>query len=117
VAKNARDLGLTERGVYYDLGAAVLPRFSELASGAAEGTFAVTGKLEVLDQLPAGDPQKAPLARFKKDYEARYRDTASGIGGLAYDCMLLVTRALERSGADRAKLRDALETTQGMAAK
>jgi branched-chain amino acid transport system substrate-binding protein len=113
VARNARELGIAVPLVY-DLGAAVLPKFIELAGGAAEGALAVTGKLEVLNHLDGSDPQRAALARFKKDYEARYREPASGIGGMAYDCMLLVARALERAGGDRAKLRDALEGMTGV---
>ncbi len=114
VAKNYRDLGF-EAKVFHDHGAAILPTFMTLAGGAAEGSFGATVKLEVIDELPANDPQKPILAKFKKDYESRYKEPASGIAGMAYDCMLLVAKGLETAGADRAKLRDAIEKLRGVA--
>ncbi len=114
VAKNYRDLGF-EAKVFHDHGAAILPTFMTLAGGAAEGSFGATVKLEVIDELPANDLQKPMLAKFKRDYEARYKEPASGIAGMAYDCMLLVAKGLETAGADRAKLRDAIEKLRGVA--
>lgn len=114
VARNYRDLGF-EAKVFHDHGAAILPTFMTLAAGGAEGSYGATVKLEVIDELPAGDPQKPILARFKQDYEARYKEPASGIAGMAYDCMLLVAKGLETAGADRGKLRDALEKLRGIA--
>jgi branched-chain amino acid transport system substrate-binding protein len=113
VAKNYRELGL-QMVFYHDQGATILPKFIELAGGAAEGAYGVAVKLEVLDELPANDPQRPVITKFKKEYERRYKETAPGIAAVAYDCLLLVTKGLETGASDRAKLRDAMEAVKGL---
>ena len=85
--------------------------FTELAGDAVEGTYMVTGKVWVADQLPASDPQKPVLESFIRSYRSRYGQDPSPIAGMAYDCMLLLAKALEKAGPQptRASVRDALE--------
>ncbi len=44
-------------------------------------------------------------------YEDTYKSPVSGFGGYAWDAMGIIANALKESGADRAKLRDAIEKT------
>lgn len=115
VSKNAQELGLPrELQMVHDHGAGSSPAFIDLAAGAAEGTVLVTAKLPVAEQLPESDPQKQTLLKYAKDYRQRTGKEPSAIGGMAYDAMLLFTKALEAAGPDRKRLRDALEATKGV---
>ncbi len=87
-------------------------KYIELAGTAANNVVFPAGKLLVADQLADNDPQKATLLAYARDFEAKYgpRNT---FGGHAWDAVQLVVRALERAGADRGKLRAAIEETRG----
>lgn len=112
VTKNAYDLGL-DLPIYHSHGIANAT-FIELASKeAAEGVAFPVGKVVVADQLPDSDPQKATLQAYAADYEAAYDAAPSTFGGHAWDGIHLALQLLEQVGPDRAKLRDALEQTQG----
>lgn len=85
--------------------------FITLAGDAANGVIFPAGKLLVADQLDDSDPQKALLLQYKKDFEAKYgAGTANTFGGHAYDALNMVVKALTSAGADKAKIRDYLET-------
>jgi len=89
-------------------------KFIELAGDAANGVELPAGRPIVVDQIPDDDPQKEVLAQFAKDFEARYGSKPDTFAGHAYDAIHLVVKGLEAAGeADRAKLRDAIEATQG----
>ena len=64
----------------------------------------------VAEELADSHPQKALLMQYKKDYEAKYNETASTFGGHAYDAMAVLAAAIEKAGADRDKVRDAIDT-------
>jgi len=89
-------------------------KFIELAGDAANGVELPAGRPIVVDQIPDDDPQKEVLAQFAKDFEAKYGSKPDTFAGHAYDAIHLVVKGLEAAGeADRAKLRDAIEATQG----
>ncbi|MFA4836142.1 MAG: ABC transporter substrate-binding protein, partial [Dehalococcoidia bacterium] len=68
------------------------------------------GKLLVADQLPASDPQKSLLVKYKADFESKYGSgTANTFGGHAYDALMMVTAALKAKGDDKAGIRDYIE--------
>ena len=70
--------------------------------------------LLVAEILPDGDAQKPVVVAYKHDYEARYKSDVSTFGGHAYDGLMLVVEAIKRAGgADKAKVRDAIEATRG----
>ena len=46
------------------------------------------------------------------EYTAKYNAPINLFGGVAWDAFQLVTQALSRSGADRARLRDEIERTR-----
>ena len=90
-------------------------KYVEQAGVAAEGILFPAGRLLVVDDLPDTQPQKKLLATYKKDYEAAYKEDVSTFGGHAYDALLIVTEALKKAGGpDRAKVRDAIESLQGL---
>jgi branched-chain amino acid transport system substrate-binding protein len=63
--------------------------------------------------LPNNDPQKPVLLAYKKQYEAQY-GPVSTFGGHAYDGLMIAVAAMERAGgADKARVRDEIEKTQG----
>lgn len=112
IAKNRKQLGMTIP--LYNSHGVASPKFIELSGGAAEGTFLPAGKLIVVDQLGAGDPQKELLAKYKADYEGRFgAGTVNTFGGHAWDAFQLAVTAIERAekagGATRASIRDELE--------
>ncbi len=105
---------------YYDLGIKA-PLFQShgignktyinLAGPGANGVVFPVGKLLVAEQLSDTDPQKPVLLAYAKAFEAKYgpRNT---FGGHAWDALQLVFRAMEKTGPDRAGIREAIENTR-----
>ncbi len=112
VDKNYKELGLTIP-IIHDHGASSWT-YVELSEGAANGAYVVTVKSMVADQLPDTDKVKAVALKYVKDYEAKYGKKAGGIDAMAYDAMLLLSKAIEKAGADRKGIRDALESMTGV---
>ena len=88
-----------------------------LAGGSAvAGPRLAGGRHLVISEIPAGDPQKQALLRFAKLYESRFRAPPTDpYAASAYDALQIVVAALRRAGDDRARLRDAIESTTGHA--
>jgi branched-chain amino acid transport system substrate-binding protein len=83
------------------------------AAGGAEGMRLPAAALLVAAQLPDSDPQKAPGLAYTKAYTEAYKEDISTFGGHAYDALMLAVDAIKRAGGtDKAKVRDALETTK-----
>jgi branched-chain amino acid transport system substrate-binding protein len=113
VAKNMKQLGM-DIPLFQSHGFGN-PKYVEQAGVAAEGILFPAGRLLVVDELPASNPQKQVLATYKKDYEAAYQEDVSTFGGHAYDAILIVTEALKKAGTtDRDKVRDAIENLHGL---
>ena len=112
VAKNMQELGMKQQ-LFMSHGVAS-KRFIELAGKAAEGIILPAGKLIVAHELPDSDPQKPLLLSYIKRYKARYGKAPSSFGGHAYDAFLLLKEALAKAGADKAKIREALENIKGL---
>lgn len=110
VAKNMKQLGLAIPLIQSH--GAASKKFIELAGDAADGIMMPAGKLVVYKLLPDSDPQKAVCQEYDKKYQAKYNKPASSFGGYAYDAMMMLAKALEKAGADRAKVRNALEQTK-----
>jgi branched-chain amino acid transport system substrate-binding protein len=112
VTKNYKQLGLTAQ-LYQSHGVAS-KEFIKLAGDSAEGVRLPAAALLIAEILPDGDAQKPVVVAYKHDYEARYKTDVSTFGGHAYDGLMLVTEAIKRSGgADKSKVRDAIEATRG----
>ena len=110
IAKNRKQLGITIP--LYNSHGVASPKFIELAGGAAEGTFLPAGKLLIVDQLPASDPQRDVLSKYKADYEDKFgAGTVNTFGGHAYDAFMIAVMAIENAAAEGS--REAGEVTRG----
>jgi branched-chain amino acid transport system substrate-binding protein len=112
VDKNYQELGLTIP-IVHDHGA-TSHAYQELAGDASEGSTIVTYKSMVPAQIADDDPVKAVATQYADAYQARFGTKAGGVDAAAHDALLVIARAAERSGLDRARLRDALEGLQGV---
>jgi branched-chain amino acid transport system substrate-binding protein len=112
VTRNYRQVGLT-LPLYQSHGVAS-KEYVKLSGPAAEGVRLPAAALLVPELLAANDPQKSVVANYKREYEARYKSDVSAFGGHAYDGLALVVSAMQRAGStDKAKVREALESTKG----
>ena len=89
-------------------------KYVEAAGAAAEGIIFPAGRLLVADMLPEEHPQKDVLTEYIKDYEAKYQEAASTFGGHGYDAYIIVKAAIEKTGADKAKIRAAIEQIKNL---
>lgn len=113
VAKNMRQLGMTIP-LYQSHGFGNI-KYVEAAGEAAEGIIFPAGRLLIADVVPENHPQKKVLMEYKQLYEGKFKEDVSTFGGHAWDAMWLLVAALEKAGADRAGIRDALENIKGFA--
>ena len=88
-------------------------KYVEAAGAAAEGIIFPAGRLLVSDVLPGDHAQKAVLVKYKKDYESKYGEAASTFGGHAYDALMILVRALQQTGPDKERVREAVENMKG----
>jgi len=77
-----------------------------------EGLLFPVGRLLVLSDLDASNPQYKVLSSFKADYEAKYNEEVSTFAGHAYDALWLVVGAIKAKDATRTGIRDGLEMTK-----
>jgi branched-chain amino acid transport system substrate-binding protein len=111
VTKNYAQLGMT-LPLYQSHGAAS-DSYIELAGPAANGVRMSASALLVAASLPDSDVQKPVLTAYKKDYEAAFKQPVSTFGAYAYDGLMMAVAALKQAGgADKAKVRAALEQTK-----
>ena len=110
VVKNMRQLGV--KIPFVGSHGIANQRFIEVAGSAANGVVFPAGRLIVWDQMPEDDPQRTVLKEYAQNYMEAYGKQADTFGGHAWDALQLVSRALEKAGADRAKMRDEIENTK-----
>lgn len=77
-----------------------------------EGMMSAGPKFEAAEELPASDPQKAPLLRFREAYKKKNNKDANQFGGGAYDAFQILKTALQKSGTDPVKLCAAIAETR-----
>ena len=112
VTRNYRQVGLT-LPLYQSHGVASR-EYIKLSGPAAEGVRLPAAGLLVADLLAADDPQKPVVTAYRNAYEDKYKTDISAFGGHAYDGLMLVVNAIKAAGStDKAKVRDALESTKG----
>ena len=97
--------------------------FITAAGDAANGVVFPAGKLLIVDDIPADDPQKEVLTDYKADYEALYGEgTINTFGGHAWDALQMVIMALKEMDEGltiteaRAAIRDGIEQITDFAA-
>lgn len=111
VAKNYKQLGMTIP--HYQTHGSASMQFIQGAEGAAEGVRLPAAAVLVVDQLPAGHPQKQVASAYKQAYEGRFKEPISTFGGHAYDALFLLVDAIKRAGStDKEKVRDEIEKTR-----
>ena len=112
VTKNYKQLGIP-LPLYQSHGVAS-KEFIKLAGDAAEGVRLPAAAVLAPEQLPADDKQRAVSLSYKKEYESRFKQDISTFGGHAYDGLMIAVEAIKRAkSTDKAKVRDAIEATQG----
>ncbi len=90
-------------------------KYVAAAGEAAEGIIFPCGRLLIADSLPDSNQQKSLLVKYAKDYTANFKEDPSTFGGHAYDAIVLLVAAIKKAGSvDPEKVRDALETLQGV---
>lgn len=107
VAKNMRQAGwkvpLFQSHGYGNI------KYVKAGGVASNGIIFPAGRLLVADLLPDTNPQKALLVKYIKDYESKYKETASTFGGHAYDAFKILAKAIEAVGPSRDKIPGAIE--------
>jgi branched-chain amino acid transport system substrate-binding protein len=112
VTKNFRQIGMTVP-LYQSHGVAS-KKYIELSGGAADGVRLPAAALLVADALPNSDPQKKVVVAYKNAFESKYHQDVSTFGGHAYDGLHLVVNAMRKAhSTNKAKVRDAIESTHG----
>lgn len=101
IAKQARNMGLDVQLMGGDPMANV--RFIELAGPASEGAMSAIGFVQT-------DPDPDVQA-FIKQVRDTFDDVTTNVAAAAYDCLHFIAEAIEKSGMDKSKLRDALAQT------
>lgn len=111
VNKSYKQLGMS-LPLYHAHGVAS-DEFIKLSGPAADGVRLPAAALLVADKLAANDPQKPVVTAYRKAYSDRYKEDVSTFGGHAYDGLMLAVEAFKRAGSsDKAKVRDAIESTR-----
>ncbi len=91
------------------------PKYIELAGAASEGDRMPATKLMVVEELPAGDPQKQIIREFVKLYKEKGYDRQFPINthsGYAWDAIMIIANAIKQVGTEPAALRNAIENTK-----
>ena len=93
-------------------------KYIAAGGAAAEGIIFPAGRLLIANSLAEDNPQKELLVRYLIDYETKYPDDkVSTFGGHAYDALTILVAGIEKAGSttDKEKVRDAIESLQGVA--
>ena len=115
VTKNYQQLGITLP--HYQSHGVASDEYLKIAGSAAEGVRLPSPAQLIPEKLAANDPQKAVVTAYEKAYKERYKQDVSTFGGYAYDGLMMAVDAIKRAGGtDKAKVRDAIESTKGFVA-
>lgn len=112
VVKNWKALGMSHIKMYQSHGFGSLKNI-ELAEGNAEGIYLPLGSMNIAEILQDDHIQKSVTMNYLKEYNEKYNEPLSSFGGHAWDAMNLLVKVLKTTGADKEKIRDALENTTG----
>jgi branched-chain amino acid transport system substrate-binding protein len=113
VASNVKKLGI-KQPLIMSHGIANM-EFINLAKSAADDVIFPAGKLLVAYVISSKDPQKRVIGKYIADYEKAYGKTPNTFAGHAWDSFMLVIKALEEVGPDRAKMQKSIENTKRFA--
>jgi branched-chain amino acid transport system substrate-binding protein len=107
--KQAQQLGFDEKLTLIHSYGFVTGKYMELAGSAAAKLLLLSQKFVVGDQLPDADPVKPKIAVLTESFKRRYNRVPNQFVAQTYDAMYLAKMALQSGGADREKVREALE--------
>ncbi len=110
--KQAQQLGLDKLTLVHSYGF-VDQRYMRLAGDSVKDLLLVSVKFPVGDDLPDGDSVKKNIQTLTKRFEAKYKRKPNQFVAQTYDAVMLAKMALEQGGADKEKIRAALEGIQG----
>jgi branched-chain amino acid transport system substrate-binding protein len=105
--------------IIHNHGIGMMPFITLCGTQVAEGVIFPMGKMVAVSALKDDDPQKKVLQDFMRDFQQSSGKPPSTFAGHAWDGLQLVLGALGKLPAglslteQRARLREALETTQG----
>lgn len=111
IAKNVKQLGI--KAPLFECHGAGDPIFWKVAGEAGEGVMMPSTKIVVADQLPDGDIQKKKIQAYVKAYREKFKHEPGTMVAYGADAAFIVVDAIKKAGADRAKIRDAIENTKG----
>jgi len=111
VIKNARQIGLTVP-IFQSHGFANI-QYAKAAGVAAEGVIFPASRIVVADLLPDKHPQRSVVLSYKNAYESKFKEDVSTFGGHGYDALMILAKAIQSAGADREKVRTAIENLKG----
>ena len=111
IAKNIKQLGI--KAPLFECHGAGDPIFWKVAGEAGEGVMMPSTKIVVGDQLADGDIQKKKILDYVKAYKTKFNREPGTMVAYGADAALIVINAIKKAGPDRAKIRDAIENTQG----
>lgn len=111
IPKNVKQLGI--KAPLFECHGAGDPIFWKVAGEAGEGVMMPSTKIVVADQLPDSDPQKKKIQAYVKAYREKFNREPGTMVAYGADAAYIVVDAIKKVGADRAKIRDAIENTQG----
>ncbi len=97
--------------IYFDAAAASDLFIPQEAAAASENATMVFTQTLAIDDVIATTPAKAARKQWFRDYTSRY-GSYSGVAAFAGDAADLIADGVARSGTDRVRLRDVLETSQ-----
>lgn len=112
-AKNMKQLGMTIP--YVGSHGIANKKFIELGGEAANGVVFPAGKILIPDSIALTSPQRKVVDTLIDEYRERYGKDPDTFAGHAWDGLYMITGALEKAGADKAKLRDEIEKTRSFA--
>lgn len=112
IARNYQQLAV-KQALYTTHGQAST-EFIRLAGKASEGIRMPSPALLIAQSLAATDPQRNVSVDYAKGFETQFKMDVSTFGGYAHDALFLLVDAFKRTGGtDKAKVRAAIEQTQG----
>jgi branched-chain amino acid transport system substrate-binding protein len=111
ITKEYRQLGLTQP--LHFSGAQASPLYLKPAGDGANGIVMQCQQAPLGKYLPDSNPSKPLIAKFDADFLTAYNTPPAQFAYNTYDAIMLFVNAIKKAGTDPAKIRDAIEQTQG----
>lgn len=90
------------------------PGFLKIVEGITVKILVPTGKIMVVNEVPADDPTKPILVEFNNRHMKKYGEPANYFSGLVRDAVVLLSEGIKVGGNNPPKIRDAIENVKGL---